>query len=307
MNANRAPGLRAVVLSVALALVLLAPGTVLAEVGVAKEPGAADPLVVYTLDGSTEDPTPINPVWQKLGPVKETQFALNPEGEMNGDGTPSLIANATASLVVAAWSRNSTTGFDIVVSRFVSGAWTTPQVVAGLSANELDPQLVLDPNGTVHMFYWVDGLTPEVFHTMAPPDLSSWSTPEPVSQLGQSACHPAGAFFDGVLRVAYEVHEFGNGNTPKQVVLARFESGGFTPEVVAMTNNLGNVRPQVHSHGGHLWVDWVDTETSEGSGEIAWTRMIVQGQWDATDYEPYADHDDREYRTRGTVRLLAIE
>jgi len=307
MNANRAPGLRAGISSFALVLVLLSPGIVLAEVGVAKELGASDPSVVYVLDGSTEDPTPINPVWRKLGPIRETQFALNPEGEVNGDGSPSLIANATASQVVAAWSRNSASGFDIVVSRFVGGAWTAPQVVAGLSANELDPQLVLDPSGTVHMFYWVDGLTPEVFHTAAPPDLSSWSTPEPVSQLGQSSCRPAGAFYDGVLRVAYEVHNFGNGNTPKQVVLARAESGGFTPEVVAMTNNLGNVRPQVHSHGGHLWVDWVDTETTEGSGEIAWTRMIVQGQWEAIDYEAYADRAEREYRTRGTVRLRAIE
>jgi hypothetical protein len=109
------------------------------------------------------------------------------------------------------------------------------------------------------------------------------------------------------LRVAYEVHNFGSGNTPRQVVLARFEGGAFTPEVVAMTNNLADVRPQVHSHGGHLWVDWVDHETTGGSGELAWTRLSSQGQWEAIQFEPFANREQRDYRVRGGARMKAIE
>jgi hypothetical protein len=90
-------------------------------------------------------------------------------------------------------------------------------------------------------------------------------------------------------------------------VLARFENGAFTPEVVAVTNNLGNVRPQAHSHAGRLWVDWVDHETSGGSGEIAWTRQNAQGQWEAIRYEPFANRLEREYLTRGGVRMKAIQ
>jgi len=157
------------------------------------------------------------------------------------------------------------------------------------------------------MFYWVDGTTPQVFHTVAPPDLSSWSAPVLVSQPGVAACRPAGAFYNGVLRVAYEVHNFGSGNTPRQVVLARCEAGAFTTEVVAMTNNLGEVRPQVHSHAGHLWVDWVDTETTGSSGELAWTRQNAQGQWEAIRYEPFANREQRDYLVRGGARLKAIE
>jgi len=307
MNANRTPGLRACVSSFALALGLLASGIVRAEVGVATRPGAAEPLVAYELNGSTEDPSPINPVWRKLGPTDLNRVALNPIGETNGDGMPSLLMDAGAGLVVAAWSRNSASGFDVVVSRFVAGAWTAAQTVAGSPANDLDPQLVLDPDGSVHMFYWVDGATPQVLHVVAPPDLSSWSTAVPVSQPGESACRPAGAFANGVLRVAYEVHNFGNGNTPRQVVLARFENGAFTPEVVAMTNNLGDVRPQVHSHAGRLWVDWVDHETTGGSGEIAWTRQNAQGQWEAIRYESFANREQRDYLTRGGARMKAIQ
>jgi len=307
MNANRAPGFRACASCFALAIGLLAPGLVRAEVGVAIRPGPADPLVVYVLYGSTEDPSPINPVWRKLAPIDDYRISLNPAGEANGDGTPSLLADASTGLVVAAWSRNSANGFDVVVSRFLSGAWTAPQVVAGSPAPELDPQLVLDPDGSVHMFYWVDGATPQVFHVVAPPDLSSWSTAVPVSQSGEPACRPAGVFYNGVLRVAYEVHNFGSGNTPRQVVLARFENGAFTPEVVAMTNNLGDVRPEAHSHAGRLWVDWVDHETTGGSGEISWTRQNAQGQWEAIRYEPFANREQRDFLTRGGVRMKAIQ
>jgi hypothetical protein len=194
-----------------------------------------------------------------------------------------------------------------VVSKFESGTWTAPQVVIGGSENELDPQFVLAPDGSVHMFYWVDGTTPQVFHRVAPADLSSWSAPDLVSQPGEASLRPAGAFHNGVLRVAYEVHNFGSGNTPRQVVLARFENGAFIPEVVAMTNNLGDVRPQVHAHAGHLWVDWVDQEVTDGSGEVAWTRFSAQGQWQGIQYAPFANREERDYRVRGGVRLQAIE
>ena len=306
MNANRNPGLRAWASCLSIAIGLLVPGTVRAEVGVFTQPGPSADPVVYVLD-MTEDPSPINSIWRKLALPDTVHVELNPQGETNGDGMPSIVKDAGTGLVAAAWSRNSANGFDVVVSRFVGGSWTGPQVVSGSSASELNPNLVLDPDGSVHMFYWVDGTTPQVFHTVATPDLSSWSSAVPVSPPGQSACRPAGAFFNGVLYVAYELHNFGSGNSPKQVVLARFENGGYTPEVVAMTNNLGDVWPQVHSHAGRLWVDWIDHELTDGSGEIAWTRRNAQGQWETIHYDSFANYEAREYLVRGGVRIEVIQ
>jgi hypothetical protein len=54
-------------------------------------------------------------------------------------------------------------------------------------------------------------------------------------------------------------------------------------------------------------VDWIDFETTQGSGELAWTRLNAQGQWEAIRYEPFANYLEREYRTRGGARLKAIE
>ncbi len=306
MNAKNAPGLPAWTLFCAIVVGLLSHGIARSEVGAVAGAGISQHRVVYHL-GLTEDPTPFGSIWRKHSSIDSIHVTLNPEGEANGDGAPSIISDGNTGLIAVAWARNSGTGFDVVVSRLVADAWTAPQVVVASPANERDPQLALAPDGSVHLFYWIDGATPQVFHRVAPSDLSSWSAPVLVSQPGVASCRPAGAVHDGVLRVAYEVHDFGSGNTPRQVVLARFESGAFTPEVVAMTNNLGEVRPQVHSHAGHLWVDWVDHETTGGSGELAWTRLNAQGQWEAFQFEPFANRDQRDYRVRGGARLQAIE
>lgn len=308
MNANRTPSSMAFVWRIALAFGLIAPTFSRAEVGVAMMPGSPGPRIAYVLGVIEDGPSPWSSIaWRPVGLGTGSRIVLNPQGEPNGDGAPTLLSNPATGMVAAAWARDSAGGFDVVVSQFVDGAWTAAQVVAGSPAQEFDPQLVLAPDGSVHIFYWVEGATRQVFQVTAPADLSSWSAPVLVSQPGESACRPAGAFYNGVLHVAYEVHNFGNGNSPRQVVLARFDNGVFTPEVVAMTNNLGGVYPQVHSHGGRLWVDWVDEEASDGSGEIAWTRMNAEGQWDSIHYSAFANYEQREYQVRSGVRVAVIQ
>jgi len=243
--------------------------------------------------------------WRPYSAPGSGRIVLNPGGEANGDGEPSMLTNPATGQLVVAWSRNSANGFDIVVSRFADGAWSVPQVVVGSTANDLDPQLLVDDGGTVHLFYWRDGANPQVFR-LTTTDLTTWSAPELVSQPGEVACRPAAAIFQGVLRVAYEVHDFGYGNSPRQVVLSRYDGAAFVKEIVAITNNLGPVSPQVHAHAGRLWVDWVDTENL-GAGEVAWTRIDGQGHWEPIHYVPFANPAEREFFVRGGVRMQAIE
>jgi hypothetical protein len=290
-----------------LTLVIVGATKLNAEVGVVRPISPAPALQIYQLAGIGDDPDPIHPIWRVYGQSPQ-RAVLNPTGEANGDGPPSLMASPSSGLAAAAWSRNSASGFDVVVSRFDGTSWTEPQVVAGApDVNELDPQLVAAPDGSVHLFYWSDGPSPQVFYTSTPAGMATWSAPIPVSPPGQLTCRPAGVFFGGVLRVVYEVHEFGFGNSPRQVVIARYESGTFITEIVATTNYLGEVRPQVHAHGGKLWVDWIDAETSEGSGELAWTRLNPEGYWELIEYQPYYGHTEREYFVRGAARTLAIQ
>jgi hypothetical protein len=291
-----------------LLVVTLTAGNALAEVGGMWTAGqAVRPIAGYKMAAIGDDPEPVPTIWHQISPPGSGRVVLNPEGEANGDGTPSMLTNPATGLLVVAWARNSASGFDVVISRFENGTWSVPQVVIDTPANALDPQLVLDASGSIHMFYWLDGTTPQVFLVQAPADLSSWSAPVLVSQAGQAACRPAGVVYQDALHVAYEVHDFGYGNSPRQVVLARFEGGAFVPEVVAMTNNLGAVRPEVHSHAGHIWVDWIDAETTGGSGEAAWTRLDAQGHWEPIHYEPFVDWEQRDYFVRGAARMQAIQ
>lgn len=287
-------------------------GTVVAraEVSVIPWPGSnhqtlSGPLI---LGITGDEPDPVPPMAWRVYHLAGSGYAvLNPQGEANGDGSPSVAVNPVSGLAMVAWSRASASGFDVVVSAFQNGAWSNPTVVAGGSSDELDPSLTIAPDGTVHLFFWSAETTPRVYHSQAPPDLSSWSAAAPVSDPGVAACRPAGVVHEGVLRVAFEVHDFGYGQTPRQIVLARLDGGSWIPEVMAVTQNATAVWPQVHSGSGRLWVDWIDVRHEDGSGEMAWTRWVSGGTWTPLQYAPFANTLEREYHVRGGIRMQAIQ
>ena len=78
---------------IALAIGLFTVGIARAEVGVAMRPGSVGSAVVYELVGLTEDPTPFNQIWRRHILLDDHRVALNPGGESNGDGVPSILAN----------------------------------------------------------------------------------------------------------------------------------------------------------------------------------------------------------------------
>ncbi len=158
-----------------------------AEVGVALDASfARSPYVQIIVD----DPSPVGTAWRRFS-ASPSRVVLNAQGEANGDGSPDFVLNPVSSLPIVVWARNNAGNFDVVVSAFSGGAWSTPQVVAGSPSNELDPRVVVDSAGTVHLLYWVDtGATQRVYYRHAPSDLSSWSAAIPVSGLGDAACRP---------------------------------------------------------------------------------------------------------------------
>ena len=256
---------------------------------------------VYALQGIIDETEPVGTTWIRYFPDSPQRSVLNDQGFANEDGPPSLILRSA--LPVAAWARNSPAGYDIVVSRFTGGSWTAPQTVAGSSADELDPTLVRDASdGSIHLLYWVLDGTPRVMHRQAPADLSSWSAPVQVSQLGEIACRPSGVIHEGVLQVVYEVHGLGYGSTPRQIVLAVQDGQAFSSEVLATTQYDADNWPQVHSTRDNLWVDWIDTECDMG-----WMRRQPGGGWEPVQTEFFETPEERDYRVRQQVRILALD
>ena len=295
---------------IAIALLALASiGLAFAEVGVSLEAVTVNSTVArgpYKIS-IVDDGTPFGFAWSQYS-SDPRRAVLNPEGTANGDGEPSFVRNTVSGLPIVSWARNSAQGFDVVVSAFANGAWSTPYVVAGSAANELDPDVFLDAAGIVHIVYWVDdGTSQTVFHVQASSSLTGWSAPEPVSGPGEAACRPVGIVHAGVVRVVYEVHTGGYGTAPRAVVLTRKEGANFVAEVIATTNNTSDVRPAVHSQSGELWVDWVDAHGStEFEGEMAWLRLAANGSWEPVSYEPFGNRLERDLTTRATIRLDAV-
>jgi len=256
---------------------------------------------VYELESIVDDPEPVGTIWIRYFPDSPQRLVLNDQGQASGDGAPSLIRRS--SLPIAAWAKNSPAGYDIVVSRFTGGSWTAPETVADSPADELDPMLVLDASdGSIHLLYWILDGTPRVMHRQAPADLSSWSAPLQVSQPGEIACRPSGAIHEGVLQVVYEVHALGYGSTPRQIVLAAQDGQGYISEVLATTPYDGDNWPQVHSTHGKHWVDWIDTDSDMG-----WTRRQPGGSWEPVQTETFETPEERDYRVRQQVRILALQ
>jgi hypothetical protein len=305
MNARRRLHSRRACTVAAVCVLVLVPG-VHAEVGVHDlTPTGSEMPVPYILGIITDEGNPIEPLfWSEVRAPSPSYRVLNPEGDAAGDGRPDLVLHPTTRQPIVAWARHAPTGFDVVVSRYADGAWTVPDVVVDVSEDALDPRLAIDPaTGEVNLVYWIDGAVPRVEWRVAPADLSIWSEPEVVSGPQEQAARPQATFDQGTLRVAYEVDLAAQGGAPRQVVLARRDAGSFVPEIVATTQHDGPVRPEVHAHGGRLWIDWID------SGEaVAWTRWDpLASSWEVIRTEPYVDLEDLEYHVRGAVRAKALQ
>ena len=297
---------RTALLCAGFATALLVPrGDIRAEVGVALDASAVRGPYLHAI---VDDPTPFGAAWTKFS-ASPSRVVLNPQGAANGDGNPDFVFNPVSNLPIVAWARNNAGNYDVVVSAFSAGAWSSPQVVAGSSDNELDPRLVVDATGAVHLFYWVDtGTTQRVYYRHAPSDLASWSVAVSVSALGEAACRPGAAIYNGVLRVAYEVHPGGYGTIPRQVVVAAYEDGTFISEIVATSNNAWELWPAARSHAGRLWVEWIDsTGASECPGEFGWIRWDSNVlQWGPKQIDPFATREERDFKVRPGIRLEAV-
>lgn len=287
-----------------LALLLL-PRPAGAEIGVVHQEHFQSSYVgPYELHSIIDDGDPVN-AWRIVSAPGESRIILNPDGEANRDGRPFAVRNLISGLPMVTWGRRTEHGYDVVLSWFENGAWTTPVVLAAQVTvlEEVEPVLVVDPaDGSVHLLYWQDDVWSTVMHRQAPADLSDWSPPTPVSTASELALRPSGAFFGGLLHVVYENHAGQMGGTPRQIVLAVENGSGFSGEVVATTPHGDPNWPAVHASINRIWIDWVDAD-----GAMGWTRREGAGAWDPVQTEPFGSVAERKFKVRQTIRGLALD
>lgn len=275
-------------------------GAAFADVGGTTNSGPVDHEFIA---GIIEDSDPVGS-WRRVRPIRLHRAAPEPEVDTS-DGRASVIHDPSSGRSIAAWSRRSLDGFDVVISRFDNGAWSAPSVLAAGANLTVPgrPRLVMDPSdGSVHLLYQEHEAAPRIMHRQAPADLSSWSAPVQVSQTGEIAMRPAGTFHDGALHVVYESHGPGEAGTPRLMILAVRSGSTFTTEVIGSSTHEGPNWIEVHSDAGRLWVDWIDADD-----EMAWTRRRASGSWEPIQIEPYSGGEQRNFRSRGRIKHRAID
>jgi len=256
-----------------------------------------DPYVLSIID----DPDPTGRLRRRILYTGE-QGIIIPFGQVEFASVPSVLFTVRMATPIAAWSRDSGSGFDIVASRLVRGVWAPPTSVSSWPADELDPQLTEDPaDGSVHLVYWVDGAEPFVVHRSAPADLSAWSEPEVVSAPAERSSRPAATFAGGALRVVYESYGVAEDTTTRMIVLASRTEVGFTHEVVATTDFPSPSWPRVHDAGDRLWVEWIDA-----AGQMAWRRGRAGGGFEPVALEPFEGKEGPAL-ARGRIRQHATD
>jgi len=292
--------------TVAAVWLLLLTTPVAAEVGTIFDPGqGSSAQSLYELVGIIEDADPVGIHWRPYSAFAPNRVLLNTDGETNGDGRPSSLYNKFSRLPMVAWAKSTAGGFDVVISYFADGVWSSPLVLCEDATTTLDaePYLVMNPaDGAVHLLYWMDESSPRVMHRQAPADLSSWSAPVQISDIGDIALRPAGVFHQGGLTVTYESHAGQIGGTPRFIMLATEDGGSYSSEVLANTDHDEPNRPRVHSVRGRLWVEWIDSE-----GEMTWTSRVIPDPWSTIEPEPFSSIEERDYHVRGAIRSLALE
>jgi hypothetical protein len=301
-------GIRRIVLG-ALAVALLHAPTARGEVGVVYHDGRTDQTTLY-LQTVVDEPDPFGIWFRHSDNTDLRRRVLNADGDDLGDGPPSIVYNAVWKMPVVVWSKNYPLSGErrIVISSFVDGAWQAPQPLNTLGGEQLDPFVTVGPGGSLHVVFWsVHDGQHGVYHQALVSRDDGWFAPTLISRPGEIACRPSAAIHQGEPRVVYEVLMDLTGEGPRDIVLAELSDAAIVTTVIATSTHDGPLGPQVHSNGSTLWVDWIDfTNVADTVGEMAWRKLIQQGDWSATRYETFDSEEQRDYHARGAIRAEAL-
>ena len=217
--------------------------------------------------------------------------------------SPDVAVDPASGRAVAGWLERAGGTYDFVAASANSSGWGAPCRVAGTGVAASAPAVLFLPDGRLAVVYVVASETESrAFVRIASAPEWRFSPPEPVSPSGEVVTHAHATVHEGQLLVVYARRD----GPATSIVQATPSASGFDLEVVAVSSFAGSTQPQIHSHAGRLWIDWVDAEAPTGAGELAWKRRGAGGVWETTRYEATASPFQRDYHVRPGVRLQAI-
>lgn len=208
-------------------------------------------------DGGTPWP------WLTYRTYLEEGRALNPTGDANDDGSPSLSLDPSTGEVVASWAWFDGNDYEVVYSRWTGSAWSAWEQVTTNDEDDLDPSVVMSPDGTLHFSWWRAEKEGSQVLYRSSSEVEGLGAEERVTWGPDDARRPSIAYFRGSAWVSYE--SWGCCG-PLIVIAERAQDwSGMLIGASSLAPDSGDptsppdVDIQLHSRGDMLWVDWVDS------------------------------------------------
>lgn len=247
-------------------LIALFPWSIRAEVSAS----TPDPSTSLFVVGIIEDPDPIpHLLWEPVRDVDPALF-LNVSGAARGDGPPDAAYDLTTCRPLVVWAYHAGDR-DVAFAEWNNGSWENTAFLAATAADELDPRIFVEPDGTAHVVWWIPGAPSRMYRLLRPAGSAVWGSAELLGINGQPGRRPSVALHEGKVLVAYER----DGAQGKEVAVAERTGPGeySTKTVVASNQGLSVLEPVMHVENGRLWVDW-----KHSSDRIAYS-VYEGGTW----------------------------
>lgn len=275
-----------------------------AEVSVDRTPTGISPYFQPGLRGP----------WQRVRPDVAPQDMLNEMGDTRGDGWPIIRVNAGNALPDVVWP--SAEG-EILFSHHDGTSWTLPRNLSHNGCVDAMPALATDDfaNRFVAWDHARSNDRHSVYFTALSGDRADQTDVRELSSRPRQGRRPSlRVYLDDLVYVGYEEASGPSDDTPSvaldQVHVGRLPSGVIalggagTIDIARSCTIRTHLRAaqsaevRVEAEAGHLWMTWIDSDTSLGWSEVS------NGGCGDTHYQPI-DGSQAE-RAREIVRFQVL-
>jgi len=207
-----------------------------------------------------------------------------------------VAVNPATGTAEAVWTDQGEgqTSADVLHATFTGSSWSASTVVSSAGKEASSAVLVFDEGGGTKVAW--ESASDEIYLSIRADLDGSWSDGILMSENAEAGTAPSAAAHGSDVVVSYEaITETG----ARLVKVSKGDPGGSVERtLVASTSRTDPLVTKVHSEGGYLWVDWIDSDSALGYS------TCVDGVWEEARSEPYdgsVDLDPGRERIRARV------
>lgn len=165
-------------------------------------------------------------------------------------------------------------------------------VVSDDPQDDLDPRIVVDPDGDTWIVWWRAAATHEVLVRKRTYSDQSWSGERRVSTANESSRKPSVVHDGSTVWLAYELDDAGGKSIAVNSIIDEPDPIP-TRTILGSTSYLGELDVRMHSDSSHLWVTWIDSDAW-----IGWSEYDTDiDAWTPAAFEPLSAGDTAAART----------